>query len=37
MRQCDEEKAGVDRKIFQRSKGWVQKNGRINLKTGAVR
>jgi hypothetical protein len=37
IRQCDAEKAGVDRKTFQRIKARIQKNGTINLKTRAVR
>jgi len=37
MRQCDAEKARVDRKTFQRIKERIRKKGWINLKTNAVR
>ncbi|MGA2913114.1 MAG: hypothetical protein ABSE07_06325 [Methanoregula sp.] len=37
IRQCDAEKAGVDRKTFQRMKGRIRKNNHINLKTKAAR
>jgi len=36
IRQCDAEKAGVDRKTFQRIKDRIRKNNKINLKTIAV-
>lgn len=36
-RQCDAEKAGIDRKTFQRIKTRIQKSNTINLKTGAVK
>jgi hypothetical protein len=37
IRQCDAEKAGVDRKTFQRIKARIHKDGTINIKTGAVK
>lgn len=37
IRQCDAEKAGVDRKTFQRIKTRIQKSKTINIKTGAVK
>jgi hypothetical protein len=37
VRQSDAEKEGVDRNTFQVIKGRIQKNGKINLNTGAVR
>jgi len=36
IRQCNAEKAGVDRKTFQRIKTRIQKSKKINIKTGAV-
>lgn len=37
IRQCDAEKAGIDRKTFQRIKTRIQKSKTINIKTGAVK
>lgn len=37
IRQCDVEKAGVDRKTFQRIKARIQKSKTSNIKTGAVK
>jgi hypothetical protein len=37
IRQCDAEKAGVDRKTFQRIKIRIQKTKTVNIKTGAVK
>ena len=37
IHQCEAEKAGVDRKTFQRIKERIRKNIRINLKTKAIR
>jgi len=36
LRQCDAEKAGVDRKTFQRIKERIR-GGEINIKTGAIK
>jgi hypothetical protein len=37
IRQCEAEKAGIDRKTFQRIKTRIQKSNTINIKTGAVK
>jgi len=37
IRQCDAEKAGVDRKTFQRIKSRIQTCKTINIKTGAAK
>ena len=37
IRQYDAEKAGVDRKTFQRIKARIRKNYQINLKTRVVK